>query len=106
MRRLVDAYLEVLSESPAAALAGLWAYESQGAGIADSKAEGLTRHYGANSAALDFWLAHGSIEGDHAKWTLEALELLGPDDGIAHRAARSVADAWWQFLDERELVAK
>jgi pyrroloquinoline quinone (PQQ) biosynthesis protein C len=94
-----------LSESPAAALAGLWAYESQGAGIADSKAEGLVAHYDASDDAVAFWLAHGTIEEDHAKWTLEALETLGPDAIVAGRATRRVGDAWWEFLDERELVA-
>jgi pyrroloquinoline-quinone synthase len=104
MQRLVDAYDEVLADSPAAALAGLWAYESQGAAIADSKAEGLARHYGANRNALAFWNAHGSIEGDHAKWTLEALEQVGRHEGIVD-ASRKIADVWWEFLDEREFAA-
>jgi pyrroloquinoline-quinone synthase len=106
MRRLVAAYFEVLAESPVAALAGLWAYESQGAEIADSKAEGLAQHYGANHVALAFWAAHGSVEGDHAKWTLESLEILDPDLAVVHNATRVIADAWWQFLDERELLAQ
>jgi pyrroloquinoline-quinone synthase len=105
MQRLVDAYFEVLTENPAAALAGLWAYESQGAGIADSKAEGLAQHYGANRDALAFWLAHGSIEGDHAKWTLEALAAMEPDVDDVESAARLVANAWWSFLDERESLS-
>jgi len=104
MQRLVDAYAEVLSQSPSAALAGLWAYESQGASIADSKAEGLATHYGASDESLAFWLAHGSIEQDHAKWTLEALELLEPDEEVAGGATRRIGEAWWEFLDEREFV--
>src|ERR1700688_4402334 len=55
MQRLVDAYSDVLAQGPTAALAGLWAYESQGAGIADSKAEGLAAHYGASADSLAFW---------------------------------------------------
>ena len=105
MQRLVDAYSDVLAQGPTAALAGLWAYESQGAGIADSKAEGLAAHYGASADSLAFWWAHGTIEADHAKWTLEALELLDPDNAVACEAARLIGDAWWEFLDERELVA-
>ncbi len=105
MQRLVDAYSDVLAQGPTAALAGLWAYESQGAGIADSKAEGLAAHYGASADSLAFWWAHGTIEADHAKWTLEALELLDPDNAVAREAARLIGDAWWEFLDERELVA-
>lgn len=105
MSRLLDAYSEVLSQSPVAALAGLWAYESQGAMIADSKAEGLSDHYAASDEALAFWLAHGTIEGDHAKWTLEALESLDPEDVVARESSRRIGEAWWDFLDERELVA-
>lgn len=105
MLRLVDAYSDVLTQGPSAALAGLWAYESQGAGIADSKAQGLATHYGAKSESLEFWWAHGTIEGDHATWTLEALELLEPDEDVAREATRLIGDAWWAFLDERELIA-
>lgn len=102
MQQLADAYSEALAESPSAALGGLWAYESQGAAIADSKAEGLTRFYGASSDATAFWSVHGSLEGDHAQWTLEALESLEPDVDEVTAAARLIAEAWWSFLDERE----
>jgi pyrroloquinoline quinone (PQQ) biosynthesis protein C len=100
------AYDSVLHGSAAQALAGLFAYETQGAAIADSKADGLARHYGASGAALDFWHAHGSIEIDHAAWTLDALESLEPTLEEVASGTRIVADAWWAFLDERnELVA-
>jgi hypothetical protein len=36
----------------------------------------------------------------------QALELFEPDENIVHHAARIIAGAWWQFLDERELVAQ
>ncbi len=102
---LLDAYAEVLERDSVAALAGLLAYESQGAAIADSKAEGLIDHYGASEAAASFWVEHGSIEGDHATWTFDALASLEPDVTEVERAARLVGDAWWSFLDERELQA-
>jgi pyrroloquinoline-quinone synthase len=105
MEGLVQAYSEVLKRGPSAALAGLWAYESQGAGIADSKADGLAAHYGASREALDFWMAHGTVEGDHAKWTLEALEAMDPDVDEIETAALLIAQAWWSFLDERESLA-
>jgi pyrroloquinoline-quinone synthase len=104
-RALVEAYSDVLRRGPVAALAGLLAYESQGAAIADSKADGLAAHYGASRQALEFWQEHGSIEGDHAQWTFDALESLRPNIAEVERAARAVADAWWSFLDERELEA-
>jgi pyrroloquinoline-quinone synthase len=105
MVNLVDAYREVLKRSPASALAGLWAYESQGAAIAASKAGGLRSHYGAGGPALTFWDAHWIVEGDHAAWTLEALSMLEPDVEEVSSAARLVGEAWWSFLDERELTA-
>ncbi|MFY9782514.1 MAG: iron-containing redox enzyme family protein [Acidimicrobiales bacterium] len=104
MTKLLDAYSEVLKKSPEGALAGLWAYESQGAAVASSKAEGLRTHYGADSAAIAFWDAHWEVEGDHAAWTLDALSMLEPDVEEVASAARLVGEAWWSFLDERELV--
>ena len=53
--------------------------------------------------ALLFWDEHGSIEGDHAEWTFDALTSLSPDLDEVRSAARLVGDAWWDFLDEREL---
>jgi len=101
--RLVDAYAQVLRNGSASALSGLYAYESQGAAIADSKAAGLSEHYEADETALEFWKEHGSIEGDHARWSLDALASLDPDLNDVAFAARFVGEAWWAFLDEREL---
>jgi pyrroloquinoline quinone (PQQ) biosynthesis protein C len=105
MTALVASYDEVLERSPQAALAGLLAYESQGAAIADSKAEGLVQHFNASSEATEFWTVHGSIEEDHAAWTMDALAFLNPDEGEVEWAARLIGDAWWAFLDERQLLA-
>ena len=102
MKNLVETYHAVLNESDAAAIAGLLAYEAQGADIADTKAEGLRAHYGASSTATTFWDVHGNIEADHASWTMEALESLNADDVIVLDAARRVANAWWDFLTERD----
>jgi pyrroloquinoline-quinone synthase len=105
MARLLEAYDTVLERGSAAALAGLWAYESQGAAIAKSKAEGLRAHYGVENDAATFWDAHWLVEGDHAAWTLEALSSFNPDADEVAAAARLIGEAWWSFLDERELAA-
>jgi len=105
MSTLVESYARLLELGAPASLAGLWAYETQGAEIARSKAEGLVRHYGASEAAVEFWTVHGLVEGDHAQWTLEAMTLLDIDPAEAQSAARLIGDAWWSFLDERELLA-
>jgi pyrroloquinoline-quinone synthase len=104
MARLVEAYDTLLERGSSAALAGLWAYESQGAAIAKSKAEGLRTHYGVESDAATFWDAHWLVEGDHADWTLDALSSLDPDASEAAASARLIGEAWWSFLDERELA--
>jgi pyrroloquinoline quinone (PQQ) biosynthesis protein C len=105
MLQLVSTYSGLLQRGPAPSLAGLWAYESQGAAIADSKADGMVKHYDASSEAIEFWTVHGTIEEDHAKWTLEALETLNPDVDEVRAAALEIANAWWSFLDERQSLA-
>jgi pyrroloquinoline-quinone synthase len=105
MRALLDAYDDVARQGPVSALAGLLAYESQGAAVADSKGLGLAKHYSAPAEALVFWNEHGSIEGDHAEWTFDALASFNPDIDEVRTAAHRVGDAWWAFLDERELQA-
>lgn len=105
MSHLVDSYAQVLRRGPSSALAGLFAYESQGGAIADSKSDGLSKHYGASDEALVFWNEHGSIEGDHAQWTFDALSSLEPDLDEVAIASRFVGQAWWAFLDERELLS-
>jgi pyrroloquinoline-quinone synthase len=105
MAALVHSYDEVLRQGPEAALAGLLAYESQGAAIADSKAAGLIKYFNASSDAAAFWTIHGTIEENHAQWTMDALASLEPNDADVEAGARLVGEAWWAFLDERELLA-
>jgi pyrroloquinoline-quinone synthase len=103
--RLVDTYLDLVAEGPVAALAGLAAYETQAAGIAASKADGLRRWYGMDSAGTEFWDVHAGMDADHGEWTVEALTLLGADPSSVADAARRGADGWWALLDEREAEA-
>jgi pyrroloquinoline-quinone synthase len=105
MSDLLDAYEEVARRGVISSLAGLLAYESQGAAVADSKGTGLAQHYGAPEEALAFWREHSSIEGEHAEWTFDALASLSPDPQDVCAAARLVGEAWWAFLDERESLA-
>ncbi len=105
MKTLVTSYDDVLKQSPVAALAGLLAYEYQGSAIAESKADGLVKYFNASSNAVTFWTVHGTIEEDHAAWTMDALSSLEPDETEVGAAARLVGEAWWAFLDERELLA-
>ena len=104
-RRLADTYLALSAQSPAAAIAGLAAYESQAAGIAATKGDGLRRWYGMDAAGTRFWDVHAAMDVDHGDWAVEALGLLGADRAEVADGSRRAADAWWALLDEREAVA-
>ena len=105
MAALLDAYRGALDEGGAVALAALAAYEVQSGDIASSKHDGLAEHYGATATALEFWSIHGAVEQDHAAWTLEGLASLSPTADEIVRGVTSVADAWWEFLNEQESLA-
>jgi pyrroloquinoline quinone (PQQ) biosynthesis protein C len=90
---------------PVAALAMVAAYEVQAADIAASKADGLRRHYGMDAEGTRFWDVHTTLEATHADWSTEALTALGADPAAVRAAAKTAADGWWEFLDEREALA-
>lgn len=101
-RALAETYRALAAESPAAAIAGLAAYESQAAGIAATKGDGLRRWYGMDAAGTRFWDVHSTMDADHGEWAVEALALLGADADQVTDGARRAADAWWALLDERQ----
>jgi pyrroloquinoline quinone (PQQ) biosynthesis protein C len=102
---LVQTYADLVAEGPAATLAGLAAYEMQASAIASTKADGLRSRYGLDAAGTEFWDVHAALEADHGDWALEALVALDADPVPVQRWARRGADAWWAFLDEREVEA-
>jgi len=102
---LAETYRELARRSPAAAIAGLAAYETQAAAIATTKGDGLRRWYGMDDASTRFWDVHSSMDADHGDWAVDALDLLGADTGEVADAARLAADAWWALLDERQAEA-
>jgi pyrroloquinoline-quinone synthase len=104
-RSLLDTQRRCAAEGPVAGLAALLAYELQVPEVAASKAAGLRRHHALDAPATAFWDLHAAVDVDHAAWTLDALASLADDPAPAVEAARSAADAWWAFLDERELAA-
>ncbi|MGB7050611.1 MAG: iron-containing redox enzyme family protein [Acidimicrobiales bacterium] len=103
--RLVGLQRKAAFHSPADGIANLAAYECQAAEIAISKADGLRCHYGIDGLGTWFWDTHGALEARHADWSIEALCLLDvPSTEVADAVGRS-AQAWWEFLDERESAA-
>jgi pyrroloquinoline-quinone synthase len=102
---LLAAVRAVSSTDPVAALAMVAAYEVQAADIASSKADGLRDHYGMDAAGTRFWDVHTTQEVAHADWSIEALASLDADPAVVHAAAQVAAEAWWDFLSEREELA-
>ncbi|HEX4865430.1 MAG TPA: iron-containing redox enzyme family protein, partial [Acidimicrobiales bacterium] len=102
---LLSTYRTLIESSPAAGLAAVVAYEMQAPEIAASKASGLRRHYGIDDLGTRFWDLHATMDEDHARWGIEALVALGVPESVVIGAARTAADAWWTFLDDRETAS-
>lgn len=102
MQRLLDTYRELYAAGPVQGLAALTAYETQAAAVAATKAEGLRSRYGLDETSVTFWSLHAEIDKEHGDWAVGALSELDPTGEVTGAAARRAADAWWDFLDERE----
>lgn len=103
---LLATYTDLLRRGPVSALAGFLAYECQAAEIAESKASGLRRHYGLDDAGVSFWDHHASVDVTHRAWASQALDLCPEGRDGFDSDIRLAADAWWDFLDEREACGK
>jgi pyrroloquinoline-quinone synthase len=103
--RLVGLQRQSARHSPVTGIANLAAYECQAADIAVSKAAGLRDHYGIDAPGTWFWDSHGALEARHAAWSLEALSLLEVPIADVVETVSIAAQAWWEFLDERESAA-
>lgn len=99
---LLAAVRTAAASDPVAALAMVAAYEVQAADIAASKSDGLRRHYGMDAAGTQFWDVHATQEVAHADWSVDALAALDADVLVVRTAAQVAAEAWWNFLSERE----
>jgi pyrroloquinoline-quinone synthase len=104
MADLLGTYDDLLDRGALHGLAGFLAYESQAAGVARSKADGLRRHYGLDDYAISFWEHHAEVDVRHADWAISALSEIGGTSQGLGTSLREAADAWWAFLDEREIA--
>ncbi|MFZ0129075.1 MAG: iron-containing redox enzyme family protein [Candidatus Dormiibacterota bacterium] len=102
---LLSTYRKIVESSASEGLAAVVAYEMQAPLIAASKADGLRRNYGIDAEGTRFWDLHATMDTDHARWGIEALTAMETSAIRVIGAARSAADAWWEFLDEREAAA-
>lgn len=86
-----------------AALAGLYAYESKVPAIAETKADGLTGHYGADADTAKYFTVHQTADVQHAavwRGLIEAEIAAVPGaDEAALKAGECAAKALWEALD-------
>ena len=102
-RALLEEFRAAMRESPAAALAALYAYESRVPAIAKTKAEGLAHHYGADACTRRYFMVHMTADVHHARVWRNALaaELAAhPEETDAALAAgEAAAKSLWTTLD-------
>ena len=104
-RRALGGIRSASATDPVAALAMVAAYEVQAADIAASKAEGLRRHYGLDTDGTRFWDVHTTLGACPRRLVDRRPGGVGGGSRRGHAAARVAAEAWWEFLDEREEAA-
>jgi len=102
---LLQTYKEVSAVGPVEAVSGLLAYETQASEVAKSKGDGLRKHYDFSTANTKFWDVHAELDIEHANWATEALAHITDNTVVVESAAGRVAQAWWEFLDERAELA-
>jgi pyrroloquinoline-quinone synthase len=81
------------------ALGALYAFEQQQPATAQSKLDGLRRHYALPAPAEVYFDVHKADE-EEPRWLAEQIETLSPEEFAQARAAcESMAAALWSGLD-------
>jgi pyrroloquinoline-quinone synthase len=105
MTALIASFHEMMQVEggAASALAALYAYESKVPAIAETKADGLAKHYGTEGAAARYFTLHKTADVHHASVWRELIdrELTGKPEAeeAALAAGERAAKALWTALD-------
>ena len=97
---LIATFRRLSTQSYAAGLGALYAYESQFPNVARAKIEGLVERYGiADEPTLRFFRVHEDADVEHAAVCRGLLDQLPGDEGAeAAAAGAELAGALWNFL--------
>jgi len=112
VKNLIATFRGLMTQETAAALAALYAYESQVPRIACEKAQGLQKFYGADSSTCRYFTLHQTADVHHSQvWRNlldEQLEVAPETTDTALDAAETAARALWAALDgvERKRLAR
>jgi pyrroloquinoline-quinone synthase len=102
-RRTVDEFRRLCGNGTAAALAALYAYESQQPEVSATKIAGLREHYGvAGEEALAYFSVHAEADRRHRAGERRALAIcLEAADcaGEVLAAGQAALGAYWNLLD-------
>ena len=107
VQKLIDEFRRVSRNgSTAAALAALYAYESQIPRIAKEKAAGLTERYGADNHTVSYFKLHQTADVQHSRVWRDLLahevEVHPEHTEAALAQVEDVAQSLWQVLDGME----
>jgi pyrroloquinoline-quinone synthase len=97
-----ETFRRVATSGTGSGLAALYAYESMVPAVAESKIDGLKRHYGIDDdVTLRFFTVHLEVDEWHADVARDLLERTAPADRrtAAVEAASEGLDALWGLLD-------
>jgi pyrroloquinoline-quinone synthase len=102
IRNVVETFQRLSQVSYPQALGALYAYESQVPDIAQSKIEGLKRHFGiSDERSLCFFEVHKSADIEHRESLLALIEALPSEQKQeAKRAADQACLVLWNFLTD------
>jgi len=101
--RTIDAFRRLCGTSTAAALAALYAYESQQPEVSCQKIAGLREHYGiADAEAISYFTVHAEADQRHRAGERRALAIClesGDCAGEVLAAGQAALGAYWNLLD-------
>ncbi len=106
LQQLIHTFFTHCRGSYAEGLSALYSYEYQVPEVAETKIQGLKKHYGiTDTKTLLFFLVHKSADIEHRKAIEKLLEGLPTDkQDSAYKSAVDIAKALWNFLTEMETV--
>jgi pyrroloquinoline-quinone synthase len=99
--QLVDSFFKLTRSDYATGLGALYAYEHQTPAVAETKLDGLKKHYDiTDKAGVQFFEVHANADVWHTQEVAGLLDTLSTEEQMrAEAGALTAAKALWNFLD-------